>query len=116
MEEDGDQALDTAIELGAKLISTIFNGEPSGTIKDLINAGAPLWYQDEDGFSALHAACFREDSDLVELLIERGAIWNAGESHHCRLVLKGITDKQRIPTVTLQQMSLSRKTTQSAIK
>jgi len=81
MEEDESQNINAAIDLGSKLISAIFDGESHGTIKTLIDAGAPLWYQDEDGFSALHAACFREDNDLVELLIEKGAIWNCVDSN-----------------------------------
>jgi ankyrin repeat protein len=76
--EADNQNLDAVVKLGSKLIESIFKGESFETIKALIETGAPLWYQDEDGFSALHAACFRENTALVQILIDKGAIWNAG--------------------------------------
>ena len=72
--------VDLTIRQGSQLIQTIFSSSPSDLpeIQALINAGAPLWYQGEGGLSALHAACFSEHSEVVQLLIDCGAIWNSG--------------------------------------
>ncbi|KAG2059177.1 hypothetical protein BDR06DRAFT_949851 [Suillus hirtellus] len=64
-------------ELGTTLIQAILEKEPISNVQDLIDAGAPLWYQDDDGTSALHAAAYVENEQLVKLLIEEGAVWNA---------------------------------------
>jgi len=67
--------------LGAKLINAILEHEPLENIKGLIDSGAPLWYQDEaEGMSPLHAAayCDGECDELIKLLINEGAVWNAG--------------------------------------
>ncbi|KAF8516042.1 arginine methyl transferase [Gautieria morchelliformis] len=80
MDDDGDSEVDTAIRLGSHLINTIFSSLPSDipVIQSLVKAGAPLWYQDEaHGFSALHAACFVENPEMVQILIENGAVWNS---------------------------------------
>ena len=65
-------------ELGTTLINAILEKEPISNVRDLIDAGAPLWYQDEEGTSVLHAAVCVENEQLVKLLIEEGAVWNAG--------------------------------------
>jgi protein arginine N-methyltransferase 2 len=49
-------------------------------VKELVDNGAPLWYQDEEGSTPLHAASFRDDEALLEYLLEKGAVWNAGMS------------------------------------
>jgi protein arginine N-methyltransferase 2 len=75
---DVDIAL--ALDLGKKLIQSILDKNPIQTIRSLIvDESAPLWYQDPDegGISALHAAVYMENRDLVQLLIEKGAMWNA---------------------------------------
>ena len=65
--------------LGTTLIAAIFDLQPLQNIKDLIEAGAPLWYQDDDqGLSPLHAAAFVENPELVRFLIDQGAVWNSG--------------------------------------
>lgn len=64
-------------ELGTTLIQAILEKEPISNVQDLIDAGAPLWYQDDEGTSALHAAAYVENEQLVKLLIEEGAVWNA---------------------------------------
>jgi len=73
--------LENAVELGSKLIESIFAEDPAEVTKALVDGGAPLWYQDEDGFSALHASCFQENSSLIQMLIDKGAIWNAVDSN-----------------------------------
>ncbi|KAG2364901.1 hypothetical protein BDR07DRAFT_1278717 [Suillus spraguei] len=64
-------------ELGTTLIQAILEKEPISNMQDLIDAGAPVWYQDDEGTSALHAAAYVENEQLVKLLIEEGAVWNA---------------------------------------
>jgi protein arginine N-methyltransferase 2 len=64
--------------LGGYLIFSILYHRPLPKILTLIDAGAPLWYQDDEGTSPLHAAAYTEDEELVRILIEKGAIWNAG--------------------------------------
>ncbi|KAI8968636.1 S-adenosyl-L-methionine-dependent methyltransferase [Trametes punicea] len=48
----------------------------------MVEAGAPLWYQDDEGTSPLHAAAYVESDELVRFLIEEGAIWNAVDNLH----------------------------------
>ncbi|TFL04392.1 hypothetical protein BDV98DRAFT_524447 [Pterulicium gracile] len=72
-----------ALELGKRLIRSILDFDSLDSINQLINAeSAPLWYQDpeEGGISALHAAAFAENFELVKLLITKGAMWNAIDS------------------------------------
>ncbi|KAJ7924869.1 arginine methyl transferase [Mycena leptocephala] len=70
--------LDTLTELGEQLISSILADEPLDAVKQIIDSGAPLWYQnDSEGISCLHAAVYVQNQELVKLLIERGAVWNA---------------------------------------
>lgn len=73
-------------ELGTTLIQAILEKEPISNVQDLIDAGAPLWYQDDDGTSALHAAAYVENEQLVKLLIEEGAVWNAGATDATRVM------------------------------
>jgi protein arginine N-methyltransferase 2 len=73
-----DPEIVALIELGATLINAILEKEPISNVRDLIDAGAPLWYQNEEGTSVLHAAAYVENEQLVKLLIEEGAVWNAG--------------------------------------
>ena len=61
-------------------ILVIFAYAPLADLKALIKTGAPLWFQDSQGVSALHAAAYMEREDVVTSLLEAGAIWNAGES------------------------------------
>jgi protein arginine N-methyltransferase 2 len=73
------EEISAAIELGGNLINAILHGISETHCKRLVEAGAPLWYQDEEeGISALHAAAYTENKELVRLLIEEGALWNAG--------------------------------------
>lgn len=73
------EEINAIIELGTTLIKAILEKEPLDNIQDLIDAGAPLWFQDNDGTSPLHAATYVGDDDLVKLLLEEGAPWNTGE-------------------------------------
>lgn len=73
-----DSEITVLTELGTTLINAILEKEPISNVRDLIDAGAPMWYQDEEGTSVLHAACYVENEQLVKLFIEEGAVWNAG--------------------------------------
>jgi ankyrin repeat protein len=80
---DADLVIEGATELGIKLITTILERAPFDIVKALVDAGAPLWFQDDEGVSALHAAAYVEDEELVKHLLEQGAVWNAGECSLC---------------------------------
>lgn len=70
---------DAAVELGTALIDAILAGHSLARVKELAK-DAPLWFQaPETGWSALHAAAFREDVQLTKFLVDRGAVWNAGQ-------------------------------------
>ena len=68
-----------AARLGEDLIQKILEGKPLDDIVASLDMGAPVWYQTlTEGTSALHAAAHIQNDSLVRLLIERGAVWNAG--------------------------------------
>lgn len=70
---------EVAIQLGEDLISKILNNESMEAISAALDAGSPVWYQNQiEGISPLHAAAYVQNFALVKLLIEKGAIWNAG--------------------------------------
>jgi ankyrin repeat protein len=64
---------------GQALISAILEYAPIEDVQKLLDDDAPLWYQDEDGWSALHAAASVEDAELVKMLLQHGALWNSGK-------------------------------------
>jgi protein arginine N-methyltransferase 2 len=79
-------------ELGQTLIDAILEYVPVEDVQKLLDEDAPLWYQDECGWSALHAAASVENAELVKNLLQRGALWNAGKarpltcsSHICEI-------------------------------
>ncbi|KAF8482807.1 S-adenosyl-L-methionine-dependent methyltransferase [Russula ochroleuca] len=65
--------------LGRALIAAILEYAPIEDVHKLLDEDAPLWYQDEGGWSALHAAASVEDTELVKSLLQRGALWNAAD-------------------------------------
>jgi protein arginine N-methyltransferase 2 len=75
--QQNDQEINGLVDLGEKLVEAILARAPRNEIMSLINENAPVWYQIEEGWSSLHAACFVEDSELVRELISRGSPWNA---------------------------------------
>lgn len=76
MMEDTD--VDEMVELGHDLIFSILERTPIDVVKAKVDAGGPLWFQDDEGISALHAAVYVENTELVRFLIQNGALWNAG--------------------------------------
>jgi type IV protein arginine methyltransferase len=75
---DADSDIEAISLLGEQLINSILADEPDVAVKRLIDNGTPLWYQNEEGISCLHAAAYRQNTELVRYLIEKGAVWNAG--------------------------------------
>ncbi|KAH9485439.1 Protein arginine N-methyltransferase 2 [Psilocybe cubensis] len=71
--------LDTiAAQLGEDLINKILANESIDEISTALQLGAPIWYQNAaEGISPLHAAAYARNHDLVKLLINEGAVWNA---------------------------------------
>lgn len=75
-----DLEIETLSNLGEKLINSILADEQIETIINLIDSDVPLWYQnDAEGMSPLHAAAYQQNKELAKLLIDRGAVWNAGK-------------------------------------
>ncbi|PPQ67249.1 hypothetical protein CVT25_005833 [Psilocybe cyanescens] len=74
-----DDEIDTiAAQLGEDLINKILGNESIDVILSCLELEAPIWYQSAaEGISVLHAAAYTRNHDLVKLLIEKGAVWNA---------------------------------------
>ncbi|KAF7965835.1 hypothetical protein HWV62_41258 [Athelia sp. TMB] len=74
-----DHDIETLTSSGSSLINAILDCHSLQDIKALIDAGAPLWYQDDlEGISPLHAAAYLDDDgELAKYLLANGAIWNA---------------------------------------
>jgi protein arginine N-methyltransferase 2 len=71
-----------ASSLGESLIQQILENKPLDDIKAFLDLGAPVWYQTlAEGISVLHAAAYVQNDSLVKLLIEKGAVWNAGMAY-----------------------------------
>lgn len=76
--EDGDESVHILTVLGEHLVNTILDREPFATVKEIVDKGAPVWYQNEEGgVSPLHAAAYIQDAELAKYLIDEGAVWNA---------------------------------------
>jgi protein arginine N-methyltransferase 2 len=75
-----DSDIDAVVTgLGEELIARILEYDSVEKISGLLDSGSPVWYQNEnEGISPLHAAAFVQNTELVKLLIEKGALWNAG--------------------------------------
>ncbi|KAH9944512.1 uncharacterized protein BXZ73DRAFT_39729 [Epithele typhae] len=70
------------VEQGYALVDAILSRRSLPEIKGLVVDGAPVWYQDDEGTSPLHAAAYVENNELVKFLIEEGALWNAVDKLH----------------------------------
>ncbi|KAI0267149.1 S-adenosyl-L-methionine-dependent methyltransferase [Gloeopeniophorella convolvens] len=83
IDDDGDPDYvdeEEIAALGQSLVYAILDYAPPEDIQKLIDDDAPLWYQDEDGWSALHAAASVEDAELVKKLLKEGAPWNLADN------------------------------------
>lgn len=48
-------------------------------VRDLVEAGAPLWYQEPNsGWTCLHVAAESNDFATIKLLLDSGTPWSAG--------------------------------------
>ncbi|KAI0313006.1 hypothetical protein OF83DRAFT_1066264 [Amylostereum chailletii] len=74
---DSAESVKQLVDLGLSLIEAILACKPLADVKTIIDAGAPLWFQDDDGWSPLHAAASTENEELISLLISEGAPWNS---------------------------------------
>ncbi|KAG6911127.1 hypothetical protein DXG01_003867 [Tephrocybe rancida] len=80
-DSSSDVDVQALADLGELLITSIIADESTEAILAMIDAGAPLWYQnDAEGMSALHAAAYMQNSELAKILIDHGALWNAVDS------------------------------------
>lgn len=64
------------LDAGLTLINAAANLD-ADEVGRLLKEDAPVWFQDELGWSALHYAAEREDSAMVKTLLANGAVWNA---------------------------------------
>ncbi|KAJ3803006.1 arginine methyl transferase [Lentinula aff. detonsa] len=79
---ESEETVHIFTRLGEYLIDSILHGESFDAIKRIVLEGAPLWYQNEsEGMSALHAAAYVQNPELVQFLIDEGAIWNSGKAY-----------------------------------
>ena len=74
----GTGDVDALVALGQALVDAILERQPFALIQKMVSDGAPLWYQDDEGTSALHAAAYTENEEAIRYLIQQGAVWNAG--------------------------------------
>ncbi|KZT72065.1 hypothetical protein DAEQUDRAFT_664661 [Daedalea quercina L-15889] len=70
------------VALGQALVECILERQPLALVQKMVADGGPLWYQDDEGTSALHAAAYTENEELVRYLIQEGAVWNAVDNLH----------------------------------
>ena len=77
---EADTDIEAASLIGEQFINSILADQQIPAIKSFIDDGAPLWYQNDEGMSCLHAAAYRQNTELVRYLIDKGAVWNAGVS------------------------------------
>jgi len=93
-----------ATHLGEDLIEKILNNEPTEVISAILESGAPVWYQNaSEGTSSLHAATFTQNVDLVNLLLENGAVWNAGLLNDISLLFVAYWDSL-LPQLTIEKI------------
>ena len=80
--DSADQDIEEVAErLGEELVERILRKEDLDVIFQLLDSGYPVWYQNlVEGTSPLHAAAYVQDLDLARLLLDRGAVWNAGRT------------------------------------
>ncbi|CED84000.1 arginine n-methyltransferase 2 [Phaffia rhodozyma] len=72
------EAMDIQIaEAGTTLLQAAQTAGAAEVLRLLKEEEAPAWYQDELGWTAMHYAAEREDSDMVKALLANGGVWNA---------------------------------------
>ena len=75
-----DEEVSQMMEVGARLFAAV-EVQDTEAVKHLLSVeNAPTWYQEpESGWNVLHLAASLENSELVALLLENSAMWNAGD-------------------------------------
>lgn len=69
---------EAAMVFGEHLVNSILAYEPLDKIEEILENGAPVWYENlAEGTSPLHAAAYTRNPLLAKSLIDKGAIWNA---------------------------------------
>ncbi|KAG8878180.1 Arginine N-methyltransferase 2 [Tulasnella sp. 331] len=68
------------IEAGIRLLDAVESADLVAVKRLVEQEEPPMFFQDpESGWSALHLAAAAESSELLEYLLERGAVWNLGQ-------------------------------------
>jgi len=74
-----DEDIEALSMLGGYLIFSTLHRRP---ILTLVDAGAPLWYQDDEGTFPLHAATYTEDEELISRKERFGMqVWSFGAKY-----------------------------------
>ena len=85
-----DDLEDTLNELGLRFLAVVETADIDAVKAFVESEDPPVFFQDpESGWSALHVAAMVESPELIQYLIEQGAIWNAGgiQSPWCSIML-----------------------------
>ncbi|KAE8232486.1 hypothetical protein CF326_g2480 [Tilletia indica] len=74
------ETLDARLALNRTLLQVVQAGDLAAT-KECLKAGADAWFESDEedglGWSALHLAVVANSPEIVQFLLQRGAIWNA---------------------------------------
>ena len=74
---EGVELPEELVHLAGALLETCRRAD-NDTVKAILDKGAPAWYQDQAlGWSCLHYAAERRDPELLRILLQGGAVWNA---------------------------------------
>ncbi|KAK0545152.1 Arginine N-methyltransferase 2 [Tilletia horrida] len=73
-------ALESRLALNRTLLQHVSAGDVSA-VRECLKAGADAWFESDEedglGWSALHFAVYANSPELITLLLQRGAVWNA---------------------------------------
>jgi len=79
-DEADDQDFQDFIKAGFRLLELCESGVLADVKTYVEEEDPPLFFQDpETGWSPLHFAAAAESVDTIDYLLEKGAVWNAGE-------------------------------------
>lgn len=74
-----DDEAELFVEAGMRLLDVVQSGDLLAVKKLVEQEEPPMFFQDpESGWSALHLAAGAESPELLEYLLEQGAVWNLG--------------------------------------
>ncbi|KAF8324473.1 arginine methyl transferase [Cantharellus anzutake] len=73
-----DREISQIIEMGSHLFAAVERQDQEAVRYLLTVENAPTWYQEpESGWTALHLAASLENSELISILLDNSALWNA---------------------------------------